>query len=257
MSTKLRNRITTAVATDDAREDLGLVVAVVDRRDEGVMPIGLACQPATDETLTAEPETAATDLANEFVAQIATCWQRQVEGIFETGRILIAAKESLPHGTFLSMIESQLPFGADTAQRLMAIARDERLAKAARGRLLPATWRTLYELTKLDDPVLDDLMADGVIRADMERKDIGEAIERRRTKIIARSVEELRCNLTNRPTVEKVTAACALLPSSEDKMAAACELIFTLQTRGEQVAAVKRIFSTIDLDCGDIDAATE
>jgi hypothetical protein len=33
----------------------------------------------------------------------------------------------------------------------MKIARDQRLSDVAHGPLLPPSWRTLYELTKLDD----------------------------------------------------------------------------------------------------------
>lgn len=82
---------------------------------------------------------------------IQESWRKSVESIFETGERLIEAKAELPHGEFKAMVESQLPFGARTAQRLMVIARDERLSNATLGSLLPPSWRTLYELTKLDD----------------------------------------------------------------------------------------------------------
>ena len=56
-----------------------------------------------------------------------------MEGIIEVGRTLVEAKKELQHGEFLAMIRNSLPFGEDTAQRLMTIARDERLTNAARG----------------------------------------------------------------------------------------------------------------------------
>jgi hypothetical protein len=37
-----------------------------------------------------------------------------------------------------------------TAQRLMKITRHSILANGAHGHLLPPSWRTLYEMTKLD-----------------------------------------------------------------------------------------------------------
>jgi hypothetical protein len=41
-----------------------------------------------------------------------------------------------------------------TAQMLMAVARHSVLSNTAHGRLLPPSWRTLYELTKLDNDAL-------------------------------------------------------------------------------------------------------
>jgi hypothetical protein len=47
------------------------------------------------------------------------------------------------------MIKNDLPFAARTAQRLMKIAADPKIRKAAHGSLLPDSWRTVYELSKL------------------------------------------------------------------------------------------------------------
>ncbi len=70
------------------------------------------------------------------------------------------------------MIKNDLPFGEDTAERLIKIARDPRLSNSAHGRILPPSWRTLFELTKLNDEQFDRLVAAGVIRADMQRWEI-------------------------------------------------------------------------------------
>jgi hypothetical protein len=48
------------------------------------------------------------------------------------GKILIDAKEGpnkLPYGTFMAMIEEDLPFGPRTAEKLMVIGRNEVLSK--------------------------------------------------------------------------------------------------------------------------------
>ena len=89
-----------------------------------------------------------------WAERITEAWQSTLHGILETGRLLIAAKEGpdrLPHGEFEQMVATDLPFGASTAQRLMAVARDHRLSKAAHVQLLPPHWGTLYEITKLPD----------------------------------------------------------------------------------------------------------
>ena len=64
------------------------------------------------------------------------------------------------------MIEQELPFKARTAQMLMAVARDERLTNAHHGSLLPPSWKTLYELTKLSDDVFAAKLADGSVHPD-------------------------------------------------------------------------------------------
>ena len=59
---------------------------------------------------------------------------------------------ALPHGEFGRMVAGALPFNARTAQRLMAVAGDLRLSNTTHGSLsLPASWRTLYDLSRLDD----------------------------------------------------------------------------------------------------------
>jgi|GEM_PF-876272 len=107
-----------------------------------------------------------------WAARITACWRASVEAIFEVGRLLAAAKEVLPHGKFGAMIESDLPFGERTAQMLMAIAADARITNAKHVSHLPASWGTLYELTKLPDDEFERCLSDGTIRPDMMRRDI-------------------------------------------------------------------------------------
>src|SRR5262249_61351776 len=78
-------------------------------------------------------------------------------------------KAELPHGRFEQMINAELPFGERTAQCLMAIARDKRLRKRTMVRLLPSCWRTLDELTRLDDAQFRAALADGLITPEMQR----------------------------------------------------------------------------------------
>jgi hypothetical protein len=67
------------------------------------------------------------------------------------------------------MVQDELPFGPRTAQRLMAIAGDERLTKAPHASLLPQSWMTLYELTRLTDEQFAAAVADGAINPEMRR----------------------------------------------------------------------------------------
>lgn len=98
-----------------------------------------------------------------FAARISAAWRRSIEAVIETGKLLIEAKGKLGHGEFTKMIEKRLPFGAETAQRLMKIARDKRITNPAHGPHLPASWRSLHELTTLSDEEFAAALKDGRI----------------------------------------------------------------------------------------------
>jgi phage N-6-adenine-methyltransferase len=108
----------------------------------------------------------------QWAERITAAWNKSREAIFEVGQLLLAAKDELPHGSFEDMVESKLPFGSRTARRLMSIARDVRLSDRTHGSVLPTSWRTLYELTKLSDETFEAGINRGIIRPDMERKDL-------------------------------------------------------------------------------------
>jgi hypothetical protein len=110
--------------------------------------------------------------ADSWQRKISAAWQKSVESIIETGLLLIDAKAELEHGHFLEMLESELPFGPNTAQRLMIIASDDRITNAAHVQLLPAKWGTIYELTKLPDGTFEQAILSGKIHPRMERKDV-------------------------------------------------------------------------------------
>ena len=111
---------------------------------------------------------------------ISACWRKSFQAILETGRLLIASKQSLARGQWEAMCESHLPFGKRTAERLMAIASDARLTNPTHASLLPNAWATLYELTRLNDNSFAQHLADGTIRPDMERRDIALAVKQER-----------------------------------------------------------------------------
>jgi N6-adenosine-specific RNA methylase IME4 len=111
-------------------------------------------------------------MLTNWADRIRAAWQSSFDGIMECGRLLASAKAELAHGQWLQLIENELPFKADTAQRLMKISQDERLTNAAHARFLPRSRETLYELTKLPDEVFAQKIADGTIHPEMQRADI-------------------------------------------------------------------------------------
>jgi hypothetical protein len=108
--------------------------------------------------------------AAQIIAVLDQTIRRTVEGFIEMGRMLIEAKRQLDYGDFTTMIESDLPFGERTAQRLMAIAEDQRLPTHVS--VLPPSWGTLYELTRLPDEAFERAISEGRINPDMERADV-------------------------------------------------------------------------------------
>lgn len=108
----------------------------------------------------------------QYADRITQAWNKALEGVLEAGYQLVEAKTKLKHGEFGVMIAEDLPFGSGTAQRLMRIAGDPRLSNTAHGPLLPPSWRTLYEITKLSDAQFDEAVTHHIIRPDMERRDL-------------------------------------------------------------------------------------
>lgn len=106
----------------------------------------------------------------DWAIAITARWQESFKAIVDVGKMLIAAKADLPHGEFTIMAEQDLPFkDISTAQRLMKVANDSRLTNAAHVQLLPSSWGTLYELTKLDDDTWALALDRGLIRVDIAR----------------------------------------------------------------------------------------
>jgi len=105
----------------------------------------------------------------EWVAMIRQAHDEFVDGFFKLGDTLIAAKVALRRGTFLKMIETDLPFTARWAQKLMEVAADQRIRKASQGSLLPMAVTTLYELHRLTDDAFERALASGEINPDMTR----------------------------------------------------------------------------------------
>lgn len=109
---------------------------------------------------------------NEFSSRIKATWQKAVESIIETGRLLIEAKDKLPHGEFQKMINQQLPFGVRAAQILMAIAKHPVIGNAKHVSHLPPCWGTLYALSSIPDRDLLELIEEGRITPETTRNDV-------------------------------------------------------------------------------------
>lgn len=135
----------------------------------------------------------------EWARKINISMASSVAAIIETGRAFLDAKKELDHGDFQRLFANHpdpLPepvsCSPGTAQRLMKIASNPVLAKAAHAPVLPCSWMTLYELTKVPDDRLEIALQEGWIRPEMQRSDVKElrGIERTPQKARAPKVTD-------------------------------------------------------------------
>lgn len=85
------------------------------------------------------------------------------------GRELLQAKQELPHGEFLRMVENDLPFSIRTAERYMAIASADHLQSRHTVATLPASSYTLDVLQRLDPATFDAAVKTGKVHPEMTR----------------------------------------------------------------------------------------
>lgn len=114
--------------------------------------------------------------ADYWAARINAEWRKSVEGILAVGRQLIAAKEACEHGEFLRLfkghekaVDEPVPFNERSAEMLMAVANNTVISNPNHGSDLPQSWRTLYELTRLEDEQIIAGIKAGEITPDMTR----------------------------------------------------------------------------------------
>jgi hypothetical protein len=142
-----------------------------------------------------EPET-----PNDYVETIVRLWGRAQSAFLDIGRLLIRAKENLPHGEYMSAVEKRLPFASRTAYQLREAARwalemDKR--RTITLDRLPGSYSTIYLLSTMAPPMLEAAEAEGLLRPELRRSELiawrkakGEeqerrpALEARRSKLL-------------------------------------------------------------------------
>jgi hypothetical protein len=114
------------------------------------------------------------DAIDSWADRINAALQKTVEGIFETGRQLLAARESLEHGQWLRLFkEGHVPIGVRCAQKFIEIyKRRDALLNASHVTYLPSSWSTLHALATLPDDTLEWAHAHGKITADLQRSQV-------------------------------------------------------------------------------------
>jgi hypothetical protein len=118
-----------------------------------------------------------TERPNDWAVHIRAAWRQTLDGIFETGARLIAARLDLEarglSAQFARMVRSgELPFSESTASKLMTIAEaKERLLEVSHGKL-PVAWSTLYQFALLDKEQLAAALEVGLFKGETERQEV-------------------------------------------------------------------------------------
>jgi hypothetical protein len=92
---------------------------------------------------------------------------REIDGLaLRVGALLRQAKAQNPDH-FNEWVEKELPFGMETARRMMGISAAYEKLPAEKLRLLPRPWQAMYALKALSPKILLDGMESGEINPDM------------------------------------------------------------------------------------------
>ena len=112
---------------------------------------------------------------DDYVEAIGTLWGRAQSAFLEIGKLLLKAKETLPHGEYTVAVEARLPFSGRTAYQLReatrwALEMDKR--RAITLDRLPGSYSIIYLLSTLDPPTLEAAENEGLVRPDLRRAEL-------------------------------------------------------------------------------------
>ena len=114
----------------------------------------------------------------DYVSEISRLWSHAQGAFLEIGRLLIRAKDRLPHGMYVAAVEAELPFSSRTAYQLREAARWAMVGPIPLERL-PGSYSTIYLLSTLEQPIFEAAEKEGLIRPELKR---AELIEWRRKR---------------------------------------------------------------------------
>lgn len=147
----------------------------------------------TDTTLEVLTGTVLEDRTPDQWAEVVRADLGQaVTGFVNAGRHLAEAKAQIRHGEWEGWCRERVGISERTAHRLMEISRHVAIANPTHVSVLPPSWGTLYELSRLDAPLLESAIAAGDVHPELERKQATAlVVEYRRAALIeaAKSVQ--------------------------------------------------------------------
>jgi hypothetical protein len=142
----------------------------------------------------------ASDLA-PWIARIRPHLESTVQAIVASGRELSAAKEALPHGRWLPLL-NELGLSARMAERFIRLAQHPAPANATRVAGLPAAIGTLDVLARLDADTLTQAVKTGEVTPSTTRTQAVRIVQRRAPGKVGGEVIKLRVTSSPLPVAE-------------------------------------------------------
>jgi hypothetical protein len=100
-----------------------------------------------------------------------------VSEYIESGKCFLELQTNMQPDAFTTMLRG-LPFGESKARKLMKIAGNTTITINVEKGLVPHSWTIMYELTRIDEPDLQQEIDDGKITAATTRRQAQEAADR-------------------------------------------------------------------------------
>jgi hypothetical protein len=98
--------------------------------------------------------------------RIKAAWQKSVTSIIETGKLLLDIQKKTERGSWGKIFEGpNRPFSYRMARMLMDIAEHPTLSNVKHASVLPASWYTLFVLSKIDPKKLEEFIVNKGSRA--------------------------------------------------------------------------------------------
>lgn len=107
---------------------------------------------------------------DEWASLVRQDLGQAVAGFIAAGQHLIDARTQIPHGGWESWCKNDVGISPMHAYRLMEIARHPAISNLTRVLDLPGSVGTLYELSRLDPPLLEAAIESGRVTPELQRK---------------------------------------------------------------------------------------
>lgn len=149
-----------------------------------------------------------------WVERIRIAMRKAVSGVIESGELLIEAQAALSPEDFRVLVHDRLGLAPSTVRKLKLIARHPVLADRSKWNALPASWTTLYRLSRIESAELHVALGKGWIVPDLPARQIPEVVRRARKAL-----------------GERVPAAPKKLPVSRRPFLKVVEALLSAETR--------------------------
>lgn len=175
----------------------------------------------------------------DWVFRIQAVCAREANNVLELARLVSAARRALPHGGWSKLWragEMPIPFSKRKGEMLVVIGMAVEGLNTNNCARLPAAWRTLYYLARLDRQTMEQLIGQGRIHPGLsllEAKglldeylpEIRRTTSRSKLQVrLARFAAFVRTNLGTWSQQERKMAAEELVALAEKIQAASCEM---------------------------------